>query len=556
LNLRRDFFLWSFALLAACSWAPEEQPAGPQVLARVGETDITADKLERALEALYPPGAAQPASKERQALERLIDMEVLLLAARDQGLEHDWQVENIVARKEQELLLEELYRRGVLKSEEEITREEARVYFERHRIGQERRLSRILLTGPAAADQALSRLRAGEDFARVASELSEDGETAAQGGDLGWMSRLSFKSHLLRRQVFDAEVGQLIGPFQEPDGFSILMATGERQVPFESAATAVEQAMREQKRTLDTFKYLEGLADQAHIEEREKTLHLLLARLSEAGREMPQFKKGEGREVLFSTGQVEWTLDHFMAAMVSERDQAEIRSLEDLRLYAHRLFALKVLLPRRARELGIHQAENVARPLERTRREALVDRLRQIEVIERIDPGEEQVRAYYEKHRDRYARSERISILEVLADTRAQADSLLAQAERGGDLEELSRRYSKRSPRIRRAGGRLQLLRPDKYGNIGWEAKDAREGELVGPVRTQQGYSVFKVLKKIPGYEQSFEEARGRAATHLREELIQQGFDRLLARLRDRYQGQVRLYEEHLQAYLASLKSA
>ena len=554
-SLLQHLLLCSLPLLAACS-SPAEKPADPATLARVGDVTITAQKLDKALEVLYPPGNPRPDQVERKALERLIDYELFIMGAKARDLEHDFQVQSIVEQKKQELQLDELYRRGVLKSAPQVTREEAREYFERHRIGEERRVGRILLASPAAVSTILARLNTGEDFAAVASEVSEDGETASKGGNLGWMSRLSFKNHLLRRQVFDASVGDVIGPIQEPDGYSLLKIADIRHVPFDSSTAAVEKTMLEQKRAIDTFKFLEDLAERASLRENAESMQLLLTRLSEAGRKMPELKSGEGNQVLLTLDDTQWTLSNFMAAMLSERDQAEIRTMEDLRLYARRLFSLKVLLSRRATELGIDETEKVKKGVEQTLRNALMDRLRQVEVDEQIDPSKEDVRAYYQQHRERFVLNERISIQEILVDSRDQAEGLLAEIEKGKDMDELARRYTQRGPRIRRAGGRVRLLRPDKYGNVGWEAQNAKKGDIVGPVKSAQGYSVFRVLKIIPAYQQNFEEARGRATAHLRQDWVQQKIEELLKRLRAQFKNQTEIYEDHFQIYLQDGKSA
>ncbi|MGB1719882.1 MAG: peptidylprolyl isomerase, partial [Candidatus Latescibacterota bacterium] len=364
--------------------------------------------------------------------------------------------------------------------------------------------------------------------------------------DIGWMSRLSFKSHILRRQVFDAEVGGLIGPIQEPDGYSIMKVVDERQVPFENAAAAVKTVMIEQKRALATFAFLEDLAKRAGIQERTETLTLLLNRLSEAGEELPEFKQGELRMPLFVVDGGQWTLDNFMNAMLSERDQAEIRTIDDLRDYARRLYAFKVLLPQHGRQQGMDKIDHIADELRRVKREMLLERIRQTEVIERIDFDEGDERAYFDRNKALYVRPERTSILEILVDDRDRAESLRTEMEKGGDLDELARRYSKRSTRIRRAGGRMQLLNPDKYGKLGWEAKDAQVGEVVGPVKTNNGYSVFKVLKKLPEEEMNFREAQGRVRSHLRMELSQTMFDELVAELKRQYEEQIHIFEENL----------
>ena len=542
--MSRPFLLYLIALCIACGNS-SQPPASPDILARVGDVDINRKRVERAKAKLFAKDA--PGNVQRQALERLIDIEILLLAARNNGLENDFQVKSKIAQQEQELILAEMYSRGVVATDENIDRDEARQYFERHHLGQQLRLSRILASGPAAIDRVLARLRGPDSFAQIASELSDDGNTAQQGGDLGWKSRLDFKNHILRRQIFSAQPGEIIGPIQEPDGFSVFTITGEREVSFEEMVVAVIETMQEQKRALATFKFLEGLADRADIQESTETFTLLLGRLSEAGKEMPNFKKGERQLVLLSLDDEQWTEDRFMAAMQSERNLAEIRTLDDLRLFARRLYALKVLLPRHAREIGIHETERVAKGIEKTRRQALIERIRQIEVLETLDPSKEEISAYYEAHKDIYVREQRISILEILVDTHEQADSLLSAIERGEDLDELARRYSRRSTRIRRAGGRIQLLRPDKYGNMGWSAKDAQVGEIVGPIKTAQGFTVFKVLKKIPGGQQSLEETWGRVRSHLLQDQTKERFDELLIKLKDQYGNQIHIYEDRLQ---------
>ena len=533
-----------------CEAPPAAPPQDPNIIARVVDKEIDIKRLNRAIDTLYPVVGKRPEDIERKVLQRLIEAELFVADARAQNLDRDWRVQNAVQLQEQELILEEIYNRGILEISEKVTDEQARDYFERYRVGEERRLQRILVDSPETVGRILSQLNAGEDFATLAQEVSHDPNTSAQGGDLGWKSRLGFKSHLLRRQVFGAEIGGLIGPLKEPDGFSVIKVVDIRQVPFDSSAAEVVKAVGEQKQALATLLFLEKLADEKGVREYPEVLKLLLRRLTEAGREMPKLRKDEGLRKLLGTGDLEWTVDHFMSAMRSERDQAEIKNIEDLRKYARRLFALKVLLHRRAAELGIDQTEYVRKGREKALRAALLDRFREIAITERIDPSEAEVRAYYEKNREVYIRPERISILEILVDTRDQAEALMEEIDRGGDLEELAKRHSMRSTRIRRAGGRIQLMRPDKYGKVGWEAKDAQVGEVVGPVKSSQGFSVFKVLKKIPAYQQTFAEDKIRAEGHLRQDLVQRAFEELQRQLNRRYADRIHIFEGRFEAYL------
>jgi peptidyl-prolyl cis-trans isomerase C len=533
-------------VLAACAEQAERAPAA-DVLARVYGVEITAHQLDEALEILYP-GTNRPDNARRRSLQRLIDFELLVKEAKARGLDNDIQVTTIVELTKRDLLLAELYNRDILKRVTKVSTEEARQYFEGNRFGEERRLSRILVPSSMAAQRIRRRLDDGEDFAVIASEVSLDPKTAAEGGDLGWLSPLSTRYHLLRRNVFSLPPGEAVGPIQDKEGFSFFLVTDVRKLPYESIAEPVQKALIAHKNGTATLYFLSDLADRTDLRLDDDVLGMVLGRFADASVGMPEFGKGEGRKTLLTAGGDKWTVQHFMAAMLSERDQAEIKSLEDLRLYVRRLYALKVLLPRRGTELGLDEAEAVQRGVENTLREALIDRLRKVVVDEKIELSQDDLLAYYERYRARYARSERITILEVLLETRQETEELLDEIEAGEDLAELAGRYSVRSSRVRQAGGRIQLMRPDKYGRLGWEAKEAEIGEVVGPVKSTQGYSVFEVLKKVPGQQYNFEESRIRVTGHLRQERINAGAAALVERLNDKYSEGIQLFETHLQA--------
>ena len=545
--INRPFIIGGLlTVLAACAEQADKAPAA-NVLARVYDVDVTAQQLDDALEILYP-GTNRPADARRRSLQRLIDFELLVKEAKARGLDADIKVTTIVELTKRDLLVAELYNRDILKRVTKVSTEEAREYFERNHFAEERRVSRILVSSANAAQRIRRRLDDGEDFALIASEVSLDPKSAAEGGDLGWLSPLSTRYHLLRRSVFSLPPGEAVGPIQEKEGFSFFKVTDVRRLQYENIAEAVQQALIAYKNGTATMDFLSDLADRADVRLDPDVLGMILGRFAEVSVGMPEFGKGEGRKILLTAGGDRWTVQYFMGAMLSERDQAEIKSLEDLRLYVRRLYALKVLLPRRAAELGLYETEAVERGVRRTLREALIDRLRQVEVDEKIELPQEDLLAYYERHRELYARSERITILEVLLETRQEAEELLEEIEAGENLSELAGRHSVRSSRVRRAGGRIQLMRPDKYGRLGWEAKEAEIGEVVGPVKSSQGYSVFEVLKKEPGRPHSFEESKIRVAGHVRQERINAGAAALVERLNDKYSKGIQLFEAHLQA--------
>ena len=76
-------------------------------------------------------------------------------------------------------------------------------------------------------DAAKARIAAGEDFAKVAQELSEDTGSKAQGGDLGWFGKGRMVKEF-EEAAFAAQPGQVVGPVRSSFGFHLIKVEGSR----------------------------------------------------------------------------------------------------------------------------------------------------------------------------------------------------------------------------------------------------------------------------------------------------------------------------------------
>ena len=100
---------------------------------------------------------------------------------------------------------------------------------ERFETAEERRARHILVTvegddtAAAEAEAAAIRARvdAGEDFAALATELSDDPGTRAQGGDLGWIARDQLAGPF-EDALFALSAGEVAGPVQTDFGYHVI----------------------------------------------------------------------------------------------------------------------------------------------------------------------------------------------------------------------------------------------------------------------------------------------------------------------------------------------
>ena len=141
----------------------------------------------------------------------------------------------------------------------QVTDEDLRAAYEeekqRFQTTEERKARHILI--PVAegqedaarkqADAVEERLKKGEDFAKVAKEVSSDAGSKDQGGDLGWISRGTLTGPF-EDALFAMKAGEVSAPVRTDEGFHIIrvdeLRSGDLQ-PFE----AVRDELAEETKT-------------------------------------------------------------------------------------------------------------------------------------------------------------------------------------------------------------------------------------------------------------------------------------------------------------------
>jgi [acyl-carrier-protein] S-malonyltransferase len=105
-----------------------------------------------------------------------------------------------------------------------VPEDEIRAYHERnrdlYRREEVRRVRHVLVGTESMAERVAARIRAGEEMAAVAWELSRDRGSRALGGDIGEVRRGEFAGPL-EDALFTASIRQLLGPIRTDHGWHV-----------------------------------------------------------------------------------------------------------------------------------------------------------------------------------------------------------------------------------------------------------------------------------------------------------------------------------------------
>lgn len=239
-----------------------------KILAKIDGVEITSEHYNNFLRQLNPQLRDYYANQGyvKEILDELISQQLLVIDARENGLDKNQEFIDVLKATEDSLLM--TYALGKALEKVEVSDDEIKAYFEENKShfdqGPTVRASHILVETEDEAEEILKDLNA-DNFAQTAKEKSTC-PSSANGGDLGLFSQGQMVPEF-DRKVFSMNVGEISEPVKTQFGYHIIKLDEKNEgVDFEKVKASVAAELKSKKEQEAYVAKVRELSDKHKVE--------------------------------------------------------------------------------------------------------------------------------------------------------------------------------------------------------------------------------------------------------------------------------------------------
>lgn len=254
-----------FVLMAAPAFAQADK-----VVAKVDGIPITQQEVELATEDLGERLAQLPEDRKRdEVINYLVDLKLGAKAAAEAKVADTPDFAARLAYYREKVLLDQ-YLTGLGKKA--VTEEAAKKLYEDTTKAmapeEEAHARHILVETEDQAKAVVDRLKKGEDFAKVAADVSKDPGSGKEGGDLGWFTKDRMVPEFAEA-AFKLKKGEVSAPVKSQFGWHVIKLEDKRTKPLPDFAAVKPQIEQYLERKAQQDAVL-ALREKAKVERLDK----------------------------------------------------------------------------------------------------------------------------------------------------------------------------------------------------------------------------------------------------------------------------------------------
>ncbi|MGM0598598.1 MAG: peptidyl-prolyl cis-trans isomerase [Candidatus Rifleibacteriota bacterium] len=547
----RALIIFTFIMAVSCysfvaaADKTAETKSPRDVLAEVGEIKITRADFNRELDtfvASADPKAAQHFSSQqgkKMFLNQICEIYALEKLANkmgiDKGEDFKEQVKEIaIARLAQETMQKAVEDTSITDAEvKSFYNENKDVFAEPASY----HLFQISLSDPQKAAEIKKQLDSGKSFLNLAKKESED-DYKVEGGDRGFVAENSV-SPVISNTLAQLKKDEVSAPLRvEADKYQLIKFTEKKEGEVKSFEDVEGQVRKEATANKQRMVYndeINRLRKKFKFNLEEDALSLI---------KKPELSDEEQNTTLFTYADKEIKISDLMAELeqIPPFLRPQILSgkgLED------------ILNNFSARYLALEEAEQNYKTLAEEKPQVVEDARRRVAIrvlldgkLGSIELNDKELKDYYNKNLAKFKASARMDADHILVKTEEEANKIYEQLKKNPEkFAEIAREKS--ICPSGKEGGKLGMFEEGQMvPEFDKACKEAKIGEIAGPVKTKFGYHIIRVNERTAAGTQEFAEVKEEIRAQILPQKQKAAFSQLVDEAKSEFN--VKIYPEKL----------
>lgn len=510
------------------------------VVAKVGDRTITAEEIDRFLNRMGArfTSADQELSFKRELLDSMINQNLLIIGAYEHNLDKHEEVLRAIEGEKIKFLLDALIDKEIVSKS---IPSEAEIKDWYAKMGEEVKVSHIVVDSLSTAEEVLAKLKSGTPFGELAVKYSQDPSVKRNQGDLGWIS-WGMMVDEFQDAAFRLQPGEVSAPVKTDFGYHVIKLIDRRKVEhrpgYAESKDNIRNLIMDRRQQKLAIAYQAMLREKYPITIEKPTCEFVLNKLElmypETINGRPRWRNNIDPSVLdlaekdlvlgkYTGGQltIGQYLDNLRRVPPDKRpDFDKYDSLADIVFQ----MSLMDIMGVEAKEEGIENTEKYKDNLRRFREMAMADVMRNDTIPYNVQVDEGEVQEYYDSHPDEFTTPTQFDVFEIQTGDSTKAATWSRTIKTESEFKRIAAQETTR-PGKKQVSGKLGIINEQEYPEL-YQAASAANGQIAGPVVVNKKYSVLWISRRIPPVKQTL----GDVKKQIVDKLTRQKGDSLYAR--------------------------
>ncbi|MEW6005924.1 MAG: peptidylprolyl isomerase [Stygiobacter sp.] len=370
------------------------------------------------------------------------------------------------------------------------------------------------------AENLYQLLQTGADFIQLAKQVFTDSTLQNNGGYLGFFT-WGDMDPAFEDAAFNMKEGEISKPIKTKFGYSIIKVEKKVANPiitedeFLRKKKHVERIVKMRKMGYEEEKFLNKVFDSRKLKINDDAINFIFENLSSVN----QIEKKQSPKFPFV---VKYGNKNYSLTEIQQRinelpafHKRKITSPQNLKAIVKGL-VLQDVLYSLAIKKGYDKNPQVEKTISNYNNNIFLRYKREEIANAKIFP-DSLIHKFYTDNPQYFMNENEINIQEIIVNRKELADSLINQIKRGNDFGSLAKKFSLREWSAKN-NGVIGLSEISKFGGLKDTLWKSEIGTILGPIKIQQMFGIFKVLEKKNAEVKKFEEVKNLADRLLKKE--------------------------------------